>query len=237
MSKIKQARAWLARKERTNDSEKRGDITLQQIIWTAVAVILIGLVVGILVVILNRQGDQAADSAAELTANIEGEPAIYNVTCNVNRAVRAATIARVSTADNTNNRIRVPWSTAGGYGLPAGNLNGSDTRRAATDEGLLRIAREAGATGNANVGFFAAASRITEARFNADFDGDGEITSDEVIGILQQGESYSEAASEFEETAGAGEFMLADPTDDIANNLAVGNRLVVNRSEDCWRIA
>ena len=66
MKKIRQARAWLAKKETSepSGSEKRGDITIQKIAITAVAIILVGIVATVLVLAIRSTGDDVSERAA-----------------------------------------------------------------------------------------------------------------------------------------------------------------------------
>lgn len=246
MSKIKQAWSWLAKNDKAASIEKRGDLTIQQIIGIAVSVIVVGLVAAILVILVRNAGQDASDRAEGVSQAVAGDPAIYNATCSTTRGLRVATIARVETSPGSAQHIDIPWAAAGGYGVPTAGFNATAATVGRAGTGVLSV------DNGTRVGFFAAASRLTESRHNADFDGNGEIDAIEVVGVIETAAadmndivpnattpaatSDSHAATD----AGAGAFMLADPTADInannAPNLAVGRQLIVNNTDSCWRI-
>ena len=228
MTKIRKAMSWLAKNDKAASAEKRGDLTIQQIIGIAVSVIVVGLVAAILVILIRNAGDDASDRAQDLTSSIAGEPAVYNANCAENRSVRVATVADLETTlTATANHIDLPWSANGGYGIPTGAFMGT----AASTAGEIGLTKPAGTF---DVGFFAAASRLTEARYNADFDGDGEIETSEVVGIFAESDAANAATMVPAAGAGTAVAMFADPIEDVA--LARGNRLIVNNRDSCWRI-
>ena len=203
------------------------------------SVIVVGLVAAILVILVRNAGQDASDRAEGVSQAVAGDPAIYNANCPTHRGLRIGTIARVEERDATNNdHILVPWTAAGGYGVPTAGFQAT-VQTATGALGALAV------DGNTNVAFFAAASRITEARHNADFDGDGEIESSEVVGVIQTDtvdmhpivDTLSPTTSQSAAAENRGPFMVADPTAAIPNNLfGVGRQLIVNNTDSCWRI-
>lgn len=172
----------------------------------------------------------AGEDTTAISERIRGDAAIYNANCNLVRAERVATIARVQAVGTIGHAVKVPWAAAGGYGTPttafaaatAGTNDANPTNASLIVNGAIT-----------NVGFFGAASRITEARYNADFDNDGAITGNEVVGVLEMADAIG---VETPETTNQPPLMIAEPNDNL-DNFAVGQRLYVNNTESCWRIA
>lgn len=243
---IEKARARLAKNE--NIDLKKGDETLNWIIKVGVGLVLLGIVAAILFFFLRDTGDDINEQAA----SISGTAAGYSADCDVNRAIPAGVISRVLASTSATTRsIQIPFVENSNYRIPTAAFVGdtaADPAVAGTPPPRDTIG-VLGVNGDTRIGFVV----TSEQRYNADFNGNGVIDAGTVVGILQDG-----AAVDISPTAnfgsgtnathlptgdGAVPILLADTQTDIAagqsdiTQLDVGQRLMVNRLDSCWRVA
>ena len=244
MSKIKQARAWLAKKERTDSSEKKGDITIQKIAITAVAIILVGIVAAVLILALRSTGDDVAERAA----GVGGEPAAFSAGCEV-RNVRPSGYIQVRNGDaGAAANLRINFGANG-------VVTGTEFNASAAAVAANNWVAFGGTAADNDLATFSPG--VTERRLNADLNGDGILSDMRVLAAVHNNGTFrvggganvhddigAASATDININVAAGTgrrlpVIVVPPTvgTPAANPLAANAALRINTADNCWTLA
>lgn len=232
--KIRQARAWLAKKERI-DVEKRGDDNINKIVWIGVVILVIGLVAGLLIFLVNLLGDDAAEEAQDITTQ---DAAVYDANCEGVSIGRIGSLGSTGDAtsgfQNAQTDVLLTYTANTGYQHPTVGHANAPTATENGIEGGNHAAIE-------DLAFIHTVSNVTESRFNADFNSDGRITDGQVAALITDDATTVVTAAptgnqiRLHTAEGNPPLLVAVGNADI-NNVRVGSNLVLDRRAGCWGV-
>ena len=198
-------------------------IEIGQLIWIVVGV-LAASALGVFIF------NQVTDTGGTIEEAGGTDIATYSADCD------GQTVARIwdlgDPAAGTTERIRIPHEDdAAGYRQPATVGFTSNAAPGGTGGGILSVS--GGSTNAEIVGFIRSVDVLTEASFNADFDGNNRIDAGEVVAVLATGVINLDTTN----TASiAGTEIRVAHAGDANIPINDGAEIVVNRLDACWGV-